>query len=252
MWLKNGLLFGSEMHVATGIVILIEVVFIIYQAFKCLEKPDDKKRKWYFLLLFLLLFYNITRGLFPDSKNNIPLILQYLLCHGGGLAVLAYCPFYFYKNFALCALKFHAEWGVWLFLLCPFFVSFAICYYFTCNLNWATTCGMAIPLIYSFVLLLAIGAAIYNQYANESLNSLKEIILMFISIFPWGFTALMTIVGASQLQELIFANTSFLFFRVFYVKEEFREAREKELNIQSLQAVIAEQNMEISQLLNIF
>lgn len=252
MWLKEGLIFGSAMHLATGVVILIEFIFIIHQVFLVLEEPNDKKRQYYFWLLFLLLIYNVTGGLFPDDRNGIPLVMQYLLCYGGGLAISAYYPFFFYKYFALSALKFHVKYGVWLFLIGSFFLFFIIGFTLTNNISLAINCGMAIPLGYSFILLFAIGRAIYDQYGGETISNSKEVILMFISIFPWGLMAIMSIIDISQLQELILANIGFLFFRVFYVKEEFRRTKKNQLEVQSLEAVVAEKNMEISRLLTKF
>ena len=249
--LENGLLFGSQMHWATGIVIIIELFFIIHQFFQCLERPEDKKRRWYFWLLLLLLIYNITGGLFPDEKIKIPIVLQYLLCYGGGLAVSAYCPFYFYKSFAVSSLKFHIKWGIWLFLIGPFFFLFTSCYALTSNIDLAVNYGMAIPLPYSFILLIAIGKAIYKKYEHELICDAKEVVLMFISVFPWGLMAIMSLVGITQLQELILANVGFLFFRVFYVKEEFRGVRKKESNIQVMNHVIAEKDAEIVHLRNL-
>lgn len=245
---KNGFLFGSQMHLATGIVIVIELIFLIYQIFRCLESPQNQQQKRYFWLLFLLLIYNITSGLFPDQNIGIPIFWQYLFCYGGGLAVSAYIPFYFYKSFALSALGFHIKKGIWLFLIGPFFLFFSIYYISTKDVSTAMNVGMVIPLPYSFILLLAIGRSIYNQYADESLGNLTEIILMFISIFPWGLMAIMSIAGISQLQELILANMGFLFFRLFYVKKGFRATNKVHADIKLKEYVIAEQNIEIANL----
>lgn len=232
--IRNGLVFGTEMHLATAVVILIEFIFLVHQAFKCLENLRDKQRIRYFWLLFLLLLYNITSGLFPDEKMDIPIFWQCLFCYSGGLAVSAYVPFYFYKSYAVVGLKFHVKRGVWLFLMLPFYLFFIGGYILIGNIDLAINCGMGIPLVYSFVLLFAIGRAIYRQYTNETLANLKEILLMFISIFPWGLMAVMSIVRINQLQELILANVGFLFFRVFYVKEEFRSIRGQEFRIQEM------------------
>lgn len=235
---KNGLVFGTEMHLATAIVILVEFVFLIHQVFSCLENPHDKQRIRYFWLLFLLLAYNITGGVFPDKHLAIPIFWQSLICYGGGLAVSAYIPFYFYRSYAIHELKFHVKWGVWLFLIFPFYIFFIVGYILTRNIETAVNCGMAIPLIYSFILQFAIGKAIYHKYSHEPIANILEIVLMFISIFPWGLMAIMSIVGISQLQELILANVGFLFFRVFYVKEEFRERREKDTRVHILEKEI--------------
>lgn len=242
--IDDGLLFGSQMHWATGFVVTVELFFIIYQVFKCLEKPEDKRRQRYLLLLLLLLVHNMIGGLFPDQNMKIPIAGQRLLCYVGRLAILTYCPFYFYKSFTLSALKFHARWGIWLFLIGPF--VFLFCYALTDNMNLAITCGMAVSISYSFVSVFAIGRAIYKKYKNQLFGNSKEVVLLFIAIVPCGLMVMMpTTGGISQLEKLIIVNTVFLIFCVFYVKKEFWGIRTQESDIQLMEGIIAEQDAKI-------
>lgn len=243
--IEGGLFFGSQMHWATGFVITVELFFTIYQIFKCLEKPEDKRRQRYLLLLLLLLIHNTIGGLFPDQNINIP-IVERLLCYVGRLAILAYCPFYFYKSYAMSTLKFHARWGIWLFLIGPFVLLFLGCYALTDNMNFAITCGMAVSIPYSFVSVFTIGRAIYKKYKNWSLGNSKEVVLLFIAVVPWGLMVMMPMLGKiSQLEKLILVNTVFLIFCVFYVKEEFWGIRTQELDNRLMENIIAEQDVKI-------
>jgi len=243
--IEDGLLFGSQMHWATGVVITVELFFTIHQVFKCLEKLEDKRRQRYLLLLLLLLIHNVIGGLFPDQNINIP-IVERLLCYAGRLTVLAYCPFYFYKSYAMSTLKFYARWGIWLFLTGPFVLLFVGCYALTDNMNLAITCGMAVSIPYSFISVFTIGRAIYKKYKNRFLGNSKEVVLLFIAIVPWGLMVMMPMLGKiSQLEKLILVNTVFLLFCVFYVKEEFWGIRTQESDNRLMENIIAEQDVKI-------
>src|SRR5690606_23192219 len=122
------LVFGTEMHLVTFIFVLLEVLLFFYQFIHYLQRPQDKGRMWYLVLLFLLIVYNITGGLFPDPNLPIPIVTQNIIAYGSGFLMASYFPFYFYKAFDLKLLRFHAIYGVPLFLLLPFFIFFVITY----------------------------------------------------------------------------------------------------------------------------
>ena len=100
----------------------------VFQLFYYLFRPEDKARFYYLILLILLLFYNVTGGLFPDPSISIPVPIQEMVAYGSGFLMASYFPFYFYKAFDLKSLRWHALYGVPLFLLGPYIVFFVIDY----------------------------------------------------------------------------------------------------------------------------
>jgi DNA-binding CsgD family transcriptional regulator len=220
-----------------SLTITIGLFFLIYQTIKCLEYPRDKNRQRHLLLLCLILIYNTISSFLPDKTINIPIVEQHLLCYAGKLVVLAYCSFYLYKSFGISALRFHARWGIWLFLTGPIFISIS------CT-GSALTAVKAVAISYSFISVCVIGSAIYKKYRSQALDNLKEVLLLFLALVIWGLVFMM-FSEISQLGILILSNMGFLPFLIFYVKEEFRSVREQEFHIQAMDHDLAEKDSRI-------
>src|SRR5690606_5612415 len=122
------LLPGTEMHLVTFVFTLLECAMFFVQLALFLIRPSDRHRRWYLVLLGLLIVYNITGGLFPDPAIDIPEHVQNIIAYGTGFLAAAYFPYYFYRVFDLRLLRFHALFGVPLFLLLPFLLFFVIDY----------------------------------------------------------------------------------------------------------------------------
>lgn len=212
------LLPGTQIHIVTFVFILLEGCMFFIQFFYYLSRPEDKNRLWYLILLALLLFYNITGGLFPDPKIKIPISLQEMIAYGSGFLMASYFPFYFYKAFDLRSLRWHAYYGVPLFLMMPYVIFFVIVYAINGNLDVDLKYGMIAPFIYALVLLWVMFNAIHKQHeANRNDRQYLEEIAMYFAISPWAALAFFGLVESSQLIEVLCTNTgiiaiSFLFF----------------------------------------
>ena len=220
------LVFGSEMHLATFIFVVLEIIFFSYQAIYYLSRPQDKSRLWYLILLFLLIIYNITGGLFPDPKIPLPIITQNIIAYGSGFLIASYFPYYFYKGFELKHLRFHAIYGVPLFLILPYVVFFVIAYSFNGNLTFAIKYGIIIPFFYSPVLLWAILRAIRRAYKrNRDQNEYREEITVYCAILPWASLTVISYFQFSQLAEVICTNTGFILITVIFISRSIKRAR---------------------------
>lgn len=144
--------FGTEMHLATFIFVVCEILFFIPQLVFYLQNPADKDRRYYLILLGLLIIYNIAGGLFPDPDLPIDLNLQINLAYGTGFTMGSYFPFYFYKVFGLNDLEWHAKKGVWIFFVAPFLIAFGILLPLSNDLPNVIWYGMAIPVLYAIYL----------------------------------------------------------------------------------------------------
>lgn len=139
-------MFGTEMHVVTLFFVTLELVMFGVQFGYYLNQPEDKPRFWYLLLLGLLIVYNVSGGFFPDSKITfISIRAQNIIAYGSGFLMASYFPFYFYMAFELKRLRFHAIYGVPLFLLLPYVVFFIISYSLNDNIDFAVKYGIIIP-----------------------------------------------------------------------------------------------------------
>jgi len=220
------LVFGTQIHIVTFIFILLETGMFIFQLFYYLFRPQDKIRLWYLILMSLMLFYNITGGLFPDPKIHMDLALQEMIAYGSGFLMASYFPFYFYKAFDLRTLRWHALYGVPLFLMLPYLIFFVIVYAVNGNLEFDIKYGMIVPLIYSGVLLWVMFTAIYRKHQLErNNNQYLEEIAMYVAVTPWASLAVFGIVESSQLVEVLCTNTGIVVLSILFIWRSVNRAR---------------------------
>jgi DNA-binding CsgD family transcriptional regulator len=220
------LVFGTQIHIVTLIFILLEAGMLFFQFFYYLFRPQDISRKLYLILLILMLFYNITGGLFPDPKINIPLDIQEMIAYGSGFLMASYFPYYFYKAFELNSLRWHALFGVPLFLASPYLVFFVVVYAINGNLNVDIKYGMIAPFIYALVLLFVMFKAIRDKYKSyQDENKYMEETAMCIAITPWAALAFFGLVESSQLVEVLCTNTGIIGITVLFILKSIKSAR---------------------------
>ncbi len=229
------LVLGTEMHLATFIFLLLETLMFFHQFIHYLQRPQDKRRKWYLILLFFLIVYNITGGLFPDSNIPISIVTQNIIAYGSGFAMGAYFPYYFYKAFELTKIRFHAIYGVLCFLLLPYFVFFVIDYGMVGDLDSAVKYGVIVPFFYSFVVLTAIVRAIRYKYKNNPNDeNFWEMIAVYCAVLPWATLTPFAYFGVGQFWEVIFTNGGFTIITILFITRNVRDARKEYLYLQNL------------------
>jgi len=220
------LVFGTQIHIVTFIFIVLEFCMFIFQLFYYLFRPQDKSRLWYLLLLLLFQFYNITGGLFPDPEIDIPVPVQVMLAYGSGFLMASFFPLYFYKAFDLKAIRWHALFGVPLFLMLPYFVFFVIVYIINGNLDADIRLGMIVPLIYAVVLLYVIFRAILKKYeTNRDKNDYLEEIALYLAVVPWVSLTFFGVVEENQVIEVLFTNTGIIVITILFIRKSIRNAR---------------------------
>jgi len=204
----------------------LEFCMFIFQIFYYLFRPQDSRRLWYLLLLFLFQFYNITGGLFPDPKIDIPIPTQEMIAYGSGFLMASFFPFYFYKAFDLKSLRWHALFGVPLFLMLPYLIFFVIIYTVNGKLNVDIRYGMIVPFIYAIILLWVMFRAIRRKYeAERDKNQYVEEIAMYCAVSPWAALAFFGLVEASQLIEVLCTNTGIIIISILFIWKSIKIAR---------------------------
>jgi len=220
------LVFGTQIQIVTFIFIVLEFCMFIFQIFYYLFRPQDSRRLWYLLLLFLFQFYNITGGLFPDPKIDIPIPTQEMIAYGSGFLMASFFPFYFYKAFDLKSLRWHALFGVPLFLMLPYLIFFVIIYTVNGKLNVDIRYGMIVPFIYAIILLWVMFRAIRRKYeAERDKNQYVEEIAMYCAVSPWAALAFFGLVEASQLIEVLCTNTGIIIISILFIWKSIKIAR---------------------------
>ncbi|MBD1424061.1 helix-turn-helix transcriptional regulator [Sphingobacterium arenae] len=218
--------FGTEMHIITFLFSSLETLMFIFLLPGYLSRPDDKPRFWYLILLLLLILYNVTGGLLPNTEYPIPVYVQNIIAYGSGFLVASYFPFYFYTAFNLKLLRFHALYGVPLFLLLPYLLFFVISYSIHEDLNFTIQYGIIVPFFYSIVLLWAILRAIRVAYKeNRQKNYYVEEIAVYAAVAPWALMTVIAYFEFSQLTEALFTNLGFLAVTGMFIFKSVRQDR---------------------------
>jgi DNA-binding CsgD family transcriptional regulator len=210
------LVFNTEMHIVTFIFVVLEMIMFSHQLVFFLQKPHEKQRKYYLILLALLIVYNIFGGLFPDPELPLDLKWQYILAYGSGFIMGAYFPFYFYKSFEMENLGFQAKYGVFLFLILPFFLFFCVFYPLGLDLRLVIYLGLAVPFGYCIFILYKILLSIRKKFKYN--NDHVEVFLSFGAVCPWGLMPLLAYIEAQQLTEVLLTNGGFIILTILYLR----------------------------------
>ncbi len=220
------LLPGTEMHVVTFVFTALETLFFGYELIYYLSRPAEKSRLLFLILLFLLIIYNIAGGLFPDPNIPIPILLQNIIAYGTGFLMAMYFPFYFYKAFNLSRLRFHAYYGIVVFLLLPYLIFFVGVYYSTGDLENVRKMGVVIPFIYSLSLFYSLSRAIIDKHRfKPDEKDSTEITGLYLALIPWMALPIITYFNGSQLLEVTFTNTGVFFLSVMFIRSTVQQSR---------------------------
>jgi len=218
--------FNSDMELVTAVFLFSETILLLYQVLFYLLNPMDKKQGYYLTLLFLFVTYNLCGGLFPDPHQSLPIVLQNLLAYGSGFAVACYIPFYFYKYYDLKALRFHAFYGVTLFLILPFIAFLVIEYIITGNIERSVQHAMIIPAIYAVYAIYFIFTAIRKKLKEDGQRDL-DLMLFFIGVLPWMAMPYLSYFRGGQILEVSVTNTSFVIISFMFFYNNVKETRKK-------------------------
>ena len=232
--------FGTDIHIVTFCFIVLEAVFFLYQLYYYLCWPKDQNRKYYLILLFLLIVKNLAMGLFPDPHiTNIPMVIQYAFTYAAGFVMASYFPYYFYRSYNLGGLRFHATYGVVLFLYIPFTLIFTTEYLLEGDIDSAIAHGLIIPAAYSLVLAYVMYQSIHKAFKKKIKNrEFFEEIGMYCSVVP--FVAIAFFPGIDQVTEAIITNLGFTILTFLFIRRSIIQARLDREKLQAFEAVETE------------
>jgi DNA-binding CsgD family transcriptional regulator len=223
-------LLNLQLHWLPLVFICIELIFLIIQLWEIWKHPHIRRQWWYVVLLLLLLFFNLVNGQFPDNRLPVDIRLQYILAYGASYLLGAYFPFYFYKNFRLEKLRFHATWGVCLFLLLPYLVFNVLLYLLNGKLIPDREWGVLIPAAYGILVLAAIYRAITQKHReNTDWPAYREAFTVWIAILPWEAMSVLAFYPVAQEVHIVIANLGWLVVTFFMMTRAARahQARHK-------------------------
>ncbi|RKR84290.1 regulatory LuxR family protein [Mucilaginibacter gracilis] len=231
------LVFGTQVHIVTFLFIIAEGMMFFIESVIYAIWPD-KRRGWYLVLLGLLLLYNVTGGLFPDPKINISISLQEMIAYGTGFLMASYFPFYFYKAFDLKSLRWHALFGVPLFLMLPYLMFFVIMYAINGDLEKDIRYGVIAPFIYSLILLWVMLCAIRKHYReNRDRNYYIEEMAVYCAVTPWAAMTVFSWFQVNQLTEVLCTNTGFIFIALMFFVKSVKRAKMDDRKLAELKRI---------------
>lgn len=230
----------SDMELVTLIFLISETILLLYQILFYIQNPADKKQGYYLMMLFLFVIYNLFGGLFPDPQQELSIVLQNILAYGSGFAVGCYVPYYFYKTYDLKSIRFHAFWGVGMFLFLPYVLFIVIEYLLTGKIIQSVKHSMIVPFVYSFYVMYNIFIAIRRKLKDDGQQDF-QIMLFFVSLLPWISMPAISYFQGSQILEVSVMNTSFVLISFLFFYTNVKEARKK--NEILLQLLSTENNL---------
>lgn len=222
------------MYITTFTFVCIELVILFYLLIYKLARPDDKKAIFNIWLVFLLLIYNIAGGLLPDPHMPGSLFVQEIIAYATGFITPSFFPYYVYKVFDLKKMRFHAFFGVYIFLLLPF-IGFCIIYKETNSLDKANNI-LFVPVLYAIWVIMSLVKALNQKYNGkfDTYQSKEEFAGLLLSLSPWVSLPIITIFNLSQTVEASVTNPGFLLLLALHLKNHISQSRkEHERLIQS-------------------
>jgi DNA-binding CsgD family transcriptional regulator len=213
------LVFGTQMHLVTFLFICIEAVMLFYLLIYRLARPDDKNTFLNIILIGLLIFYNLTGGLLPDSNLPGSYYLQTSIAYATGFITPCYFPYYVYHAFYLEKMKFHTYKGVFIFLVSPYII-FVCLFVSTGNLETAKKL-LIIPALYAVCVIIILIKSVRYKYKNSFKTKVakEEMAVSFLSLTPWVGLPIIDYFNLGQAVEAATTNTGFLLLLALQLKQ---------------------------------
>lgn len=213
------------MHLITFLFICIETVILFYLLIYRLARQDDKNTWLNIILIAVLILYNITGGLFPDSNLLGSYYLQTSIAYATGFITPCYFPYYVYHAFDLQKMRFHAYKGVFIFLMFPYII-FVILFVASGKIEEAKKL-LIIPTAYALWVIVTLVKSVKHKYKNvfSSGDAKEEMIVTFFSLTPWVALPLIDYFNIGQAAEAVTTNTGFLLLLALQLKQHITKLR---------------------------
>lgn len=201
-------MFGTSIHWTTFFYLLVDTFIVIFAVIQCL-KLKRLSLKRYVILGLLYIAYNLTGGFLPMENFPGPDILQYLITYGVAILLCVYMIYYFYKEYDIVFLKFHASiQNIAILASTSFILLFLVPYYFTNSLESARFL-FTIPIsVIAFIFLGLFYRRISNP-KNPNPFILKRNKLSLLSVSCIALLPVLTVIGDYQWLTFTIMNLAF-------------------------------------------
>ncbi len=209
---------GTQMHLITFAFVCIELIILFYLIIHHWARPHDKISYLDIFLLLLLIVYNITGGLLPDTKLPGSYFWQNSIAYATGFMTPCYFPYYVYHAFGLKKMKFHAYRGVFLFLMLPYLL-FMIVFGITGNLDDAKKL-LILPVVYALWVMVTLFSATKDETTENK-------IVPFLGLAPWVCLPVIDYFNAGQAVEASITNTGFLLLLTQHMRRNVQQLKDE-------------------------
>lgn len=223
------MVFGTEMHWVTLLIITLQVLILFYSTIHYLSKPQDKSRLHFLVLVLVFIQYNFFSGIFPDDQIAINLILQNTVAYIVGIVMALYFLFYLYEEFHITPFKFFDLKS--LIILCSLLLvfTFIIPYSLTRDLRFSRLIFIIIPLLLCIVFVFRMYYELnnINKDTNEAIEShfKSRVIASYAGLFSLISLPIMVFLGDHQVTEQILVNIGFFWIGFSYIKANIYRSR---------------------------
>jgi DNA-binding CsgD family transcriptional regulator len=216
---------GTQMHIITFLFICIETVILFYLLIYRLARPDDRVTLYNIILIIVLIIYNLTGGLLPDTNLPGSYTAQLSIAYFTGFLTPCYFPYYVYHAFGLEKMRFHAYRGVFIFLMLPYML-FVIVFVTSGHIEKAKNL-LILPAAYALWVIIALIQAVKYKYNNNLTDSggWEEMTVTFLSLTPWVGLPIIDFFNWGQSVEAATTNTGFLLLLCLQLKQHVSKLR---------------------------
>ena len=235
------------MHILTLGFVCIETVIFFHLILLRLARPKDEDTLLNCILIGLLIIYNITGGLLPDPKLPGSFFIQNYIAYATGFITPCYFPYYVYKVFGLEKMKFHANRGVYYFLIVPY-VFFIIVFAVSNDLDKAKNL-LILPVAYALWVVYDLLSSVRYDNLNKvaAKESREEITIMFFSITPWVALPVIDYFNLGQVVEVSITNTGFLLLFALYLRKNVRTLKLEHQRLMDSEQLLLNWNERLQQ-----
>jgi len=223
-------LFGTDMHLFTFVIIILQVCILSFQTIHYLSRPSDISRSRFFLLILSYLFYNLFSGLFPDHKldEQVNFLTQTIIAHLIGVVLSCYFIFYIYKEYDIQPLKLFSVKKVMIILGSLFIPAFVVPFLITDDIMISRWFFLAIPLV--LCLIYAFQIIFELRKLKPSTNIIQDHYRMrkvmgYLSVLSFFCLPMIVFIGDYQFIEQPAVNFGFFCLAYSYIKTSIHHSK---------------------------
>lgn len=167
--------FGTEMHIVTFVIIIIQLAILFIFLMDSLRETDKRKKSIIRFSVFtaLLLAYFVASGLMPDPAIPLAINTQMIIAYGIPIVAILYYVYYVYKEFGIKPNKLFSLRILVPILTATFVLLYIIPLLVTDNQLFAKTTFLSIAIALAFAFLVVISRQLMRLY-NTSVDFARK------------------------------------------------------------------------------